>query len=67
MIPCRTDLDKNIFDFDLLLPHLHFVGNYKIAMRILLLNIHGNGGLTGNFSKAPTAVTRSRWYGPVVT
>ncbi|KAJ1528642.1 hypothetical protein ONE63_007037 [Megalurothrips usitatus] len=46
----KTDLDKNIFDFDLLLPRLHFVGNYKIAMRILLLNIHGNGGLTGNFT-----------------
>lgn len=46
----KTDLDKNIFDFDLLLPHLHFIGSYKIAMRILLLNIHGNGGLTGNFT-----------------
>lgn len=46
-----------------MLPHLHFVGNYKIAMRILLLNIHGNGGLTGNFSedKTPFLIPRIKY------
>ncbi|KAG8221914.1 hypothetical protein J437_LFUL002473 [Ladona fulva] len=47
----RADLDNNVFDFKLLLPRLHFEGEYKVDVNILLLPIRGTGKIYGNFSE----------------
>ncbi|XP_046393243.1 protein takeout-like [Ischnura elegans] len=47
----RADLTRNVFDFKLLLPHLHFEGEYKLDVNILLLPIRGNGKISGNFTQ----------------
>ncbi|KAK7864169.1 hypothetical protein R5R35_004084 [Gryllus longicercus] len=46
----KTDLEKNVFDFKLLLPKINFLGDYQLRMNILLINIFGKGHITGNFT-----------------
>ncbi|XP_055546857.1 protein takeout-like [Wyeomyia smithii] len=43
----KVNLEKLTFDFNIYLPKLAFRGKYDLKMRLLLLNIAGNGDLKG--------------------
>lgn len=45
-----TNIKQMSFSFDLELPNLEFIGDYSIALRILI-KLSGNGKLQGMFSK----------------
>ncbi|XP_041973776.1 protein takeout-like [Aricia agestis] len=53
----KSDLDKNRFDFKLLLPHLDFSGKYKMDIQILLLRLQGRGNISGSFKDYACNVT----------
>ncbi|XP_077289009.1 protein takeout-like [Arctopsyche grandis] len=57
ILELKSDLRRNRFDYKFLLPHLHFEGNYKMDMQILLLNLHGKGDIIGNFTNYLCDVT----------
>ncbi|KAK5645612.1 hypothetical protein RI129_004076 [Pyrocoelia pectoralis] len=44
----KVNLDKNIFVFKTIIPHLYFKGNYNLNMNILLINVRGRGPIEGN-------------------
>ncbi|XP_046969565.1 circadian clock-controlled protein daywake-like [Vanessa cardui] len=46
----KSDLDRNRFDFKLLLPRLDFAGKYKMDIQVLLLRLQGKGNITGSFT-----------------
>ncbi|RVE47051.1 hypothetical protein evm_008333, partial [Chilo suppressalis] len=52
-----SDLDKNRFDFKLLLPRLDFTGKYKMDIQVLLLRLQGRGNITGTFKDYACNVT----------
>lgn len=60
----RSDLDKNRFDFKLLLPKLDFAGKYKMDIQVLLLRLQGRGNITGTFSKFSYLYTISTLFYP---
>ncbi|PZC87299.1 protein takeout-like [Helicoverpa zea] len=53
----KSDLDKNRFDFKLLLPKLDFAGKYKMDIQVLLLRLQGRGNITGTFRDYACNVT----------
>ncbi|XP_050665604.1 protein takeout-like isoform X2 [Leptidea sinapis] len=53
----KSDLNKNRFDFKLLLPRLDFAGKYKMDIQILLLRLQGRGNITGSFKDYTCNVT----------
>lgn len=53
----KSDLDKNRFDFKLLLPRLDFAGKYKMDIQVLLLRLQGRGNITGSFKDYACNVT----------
>ncbi|XP_059049165.1 protein takeout-like [Achroia grisella] len=53
----KSDLDKNRFDFKLLLPQLDFAGKYKMDIQVLLLRLQGRGNITGSFKDYACNVT----------
>lgn len=46
----RANIENKTFHFDLELPFLDFIGDYNIALK-LLVKISGNGKFKGAFSK----------------
>ncbi|XP_073947418.1 circadian clock-controlled protein daywake-like [Choristoneura fumiferana] len=53
----KSDLNKNRFDFKLLLPRLDFHGKYKMDIQVLLLRLQGRGNITGTFKEYACNVT----------
>lgn len=51
MIVCRVNLENTTFDLLLTLPKLEFEGKYDLKMKILVLDIVGNGDMQGVFGK----------------
>lgn len=48
---CRVNLENTTFDLLLTLPKLEFVGKYDLKMKLLVLDIVGNGDMQGVFGK----------------
>ncbi|KAH8250173.1 hypothetical protein KR026_006875 [Drosophila bipectinata] len=46
----RASMEKQRFDFELILPHLHGDGLYELNGNILALPLKGSGPFTGNFT-----------------
>ncbi|XP_045524689.1 protein takeout-like isoform X1 [Pieris brassicae] len=53
----KSDLNRNRFDFKLLLPKLEFAGKYKMDIQVLLLRLQGRGNITGSFKDYACNVT----------
>ncbi|CAK1548672.1 unnamed protein product [Leptosia nina] len=53
----KSDLNKNRFDFKILLPKLEFAGKYKMDIQVLLLRLQGRGNITGSFKDYACNVT----------
>lgn len=51
MCNLRADVPKLAFDFDVLLPRLNFTGKYTLKIKLLLLDLQGEGEVTGQFSE----------------
>ncbi|XP_026826194.1 circadian clock-controlled protein [Ooceraea biroi] len=52
----RADTEKLLYAIDIELPNIIVEGKYEMNGRVLLLPIHGSGGLHGNFSNCIGAV-----------
>lgn len=57
VLKLNVDLPKNLFEFNILLPHLVLDGRYIVDGRILLIPIKGKGGLRGDIYNAKANVT----------